>query len=144
MKNIYFQNAIAKFYSNNMENDALGRVAHMHLALCDIQPDGACDLLAIELAKSQSVAVDFPKTGILPEVPAKAVEIVKETGYPDFMENSGGRTSYVSEKILGKIYRRVSDLIVDDLTIESEELERPKPERDSIISLHVGIHAIGE
>jgi len=116
-----------------MENDALGRVAHMHLALCDIQPEGACDRLAIELAKSQSVAVDFPKTGIMPEVPAEAVEIVKEHGYPDFMENSGGSKSYVSEKILGKIYRRVSDLIFDDLQMESEELEKPKPDPDLFI-----------
>ena len=125
-----FQNVIAKFYSNNMENDALGRVSHMHLALSDIQPEGACDRLAIEVAKSQSVAVDFPKTGIMTEVPAQAVKIVKEHGYPDFMENSGYTKSYLSEKILGKIYRRVSDLIFDDLQIESEELEKPKPDPD--------------
>ncbi len=105
----------------------------MHLALCDIQPEGACDRLAIELAKLQSVAVDFPKTGIMQKVPAQAVEIVKENGYPDFMENLGGSKSYLSEKILGKIYRRVSDLILDDLQIESEELEKLKPDPDLCI-----------
>ena len=69
-----------------MENDALGRVAHLHMALCDQLEDGAIDHLAIELAKSQSVAVDFPKTGIIPEVPAEALKLVKTNGYPDFME----------------------------------------------------------
>lgn len=50
-----------------------GRVAHTHLALCDILPQGACESITKELAKSQSQAVDFPKTGIIPLVPADSL-----------------------------------------------------------------------
>ena len=54
-------------------NRLLGRIAHMHLALSDRLKEGACDPLAMELAKSQSQAVDFPKTGIVPLVPKAAL-----------------------------------------------------------------------
>ena len=50
-----------------------GRVAHTHLALSDHLSEGACDDLAVELSKSQSQAVDFPKTGIVPFVPVNAM-----------------------------------------------------------------------
>ena len=50
-----------------------GRVAHTHLALSDQLREGACDKLAVELSKSQSQAVDFPKTGIIPLVPEAAL-----------------------------------------------------------------------
>ena len=50
-----------------------GKVANLHLALCDQLPKGACDDLAKELAKSQSQAVDFPKTGIVPSIPTDAL-----------------------------------------------------------------------
>jgi len=69
---------LADFYTKVISNDILGRVAHLHLALCDYLPIGSLDPLALELAKSQSLAVDFPKTGILPTVPIQAVELVHE------------------------------------------------------------------
>uniref|UniRef100_A0A1I8JQW4 RNA-dependent RNA polymerase n=1 Tax=Macrostomum lignano TaxID=282301 RepID=A0A1I8JQW4_9PLAT len=59
---------VAEFYLANLENTFLGRVAHMHLALCDLLQDGACDPLARKLAESQSVAVDFPKTALCRKV----------------------------------------------------------------------------
>lgn len=52
-----------------VENEALGRIANMHLAICDLLADGARDPLAIELAKAHSLAVDYPKTGVAPEMP---------------------------------------------------------------------------
>ena len=94
---------MAKFFRRVLANDALGRVATMHLALCDIMPLGACDPIAIELAKSQSLAVDFPKTGILPAVPRAARTEVSE--YPDFM-GKPLNVSYPSKKVLGELYRR--------------------------------------
>ena len=94
--------AVADFFRLNMMNDSLGRVANMHLALCDMMEKGACDDLACKLAESQSVAVDFPKTGILPDVPKKARDEVQAKGYPDFMREDG----YQSIKILGSLYRR--------------------------------------
>jgi hypothetical protein len=52
------------FVINAMCNSSLGKVANLHLALCDQLPEGARDELAIEVAKQQSLAVDYPKTGI--------------------------------------------------------------------------------
>ena len=130
-----FQAQIAEFYATNMKNDALGRVAHMHLALCDILDDGACDPLSIDLAKSQSVAVDFPKTGIIPTVPLKAKTKVKEEGYPDFMEKASGK-SYVSDKLLGKLYRRVTSLIFEDSDVTMEDVAVPHPDPHLVVEGH--------
>ncbi|KAK2716880.1 hypothetical protein QYM36_007131 [Artemia franciscana] len=58
--------ALSEFYVKSLVNDVLGRVAHLHLALCDRREGGACDPLAMKVAESQAVAVDFPKTGIAP------------------------------------------------------------------------------
>ena len=120
------QERLAQFFTDNMKNDALGRVAHLHVALCDFLADGACDPTALELAKSQSVAVDFPKTGIVPQVPQKALTIVRENGYPDFMQKSG--KSYVSEKLLGQLFRRVDEIAINDFEISVEEWQKPKPD----------------
>ena len=132
---------MAKFFKRVLSNDALGRVANMHLALCDLKPKGACDKLAIELAKSQSLAVDFPKTGILPLVPREARESVTE--FPDFM-GKALNVSYASQKVLGELYRRCigtaydpkitelklkppsnldNDLLVDGYQLYAEEAE---------------------
>ncbi len=54
---------MAAFFIKCIKNDALGRLANMHLALCDQLPLGAMEGLAKRLAQSQAVAVDFPKTG---------------------------------------------------------------------------------
>jgi hypothetical protein len=55
---------MAAFFIKCIKNDALGRLANMHLALCDQLPLGAMEGLAKRLAQSQAVAVDFPKTGL--------------------------------------------------------------------------------
>ena len=111
-ENVTNKHVISDYFERFMKNDALGRVAHIHLALCDIQEQGALDPLAMELAKSQSQAVDYPKTGIIPQVPQEALEIVSQTGYPDFMEKPLSET-YVSNKILGQLYRRCTSLAFD-------------------------------
>jgi hypothetical protein len=56
----------------------------------------------------------------VPKVPQEALDIIKKTGYPDFMEKSGN--TYYSNKLLGKLFRRVHDvartiteLFADDL-----------------------------
>jgi len=123
------QRSIAEFYTKNMSNDNLGRIATMHLALCDILPDGACDPLAIELAKCQSLAVDFPKTGISPLVPKEA--IFKIQGHPDFMEGC-----YVSKKVLGRLYRRVCGLAFDDSSISTEKLDLADPDPNLVLDGH--------
>ena len=96
---------LANFYVKFMANDCLGKIAHKHLALCDILDDGARDPMAIEMAKSQAQAVDYPKTDVLPEVPKDALGIVEGIGFPDFMEKAVAET-YPSKKILGHLFRR--------------------------------------
>jgi hypothetical protein len=61
---VFSQNQLADFFCRIVENDTLGKIAHLHLALCDVQTQGALDPLASALAEAQSVAVDFPKTGL--------------------------------------------------------------------------------
>ena len=101
------QAILADYFTAFMSNDCLGRVAHKHLALCDIVDKGARDPVAMELAKAQAQAVDYPKTGIIPEVPKKALELVNS--YPDFMEKPVAET-HISKKTLGTLYRHCRSL----------------------------------
>lgn len=48
---------------------SLGKVARLHLAVCDILPKGALEPLSIRIAEQASVAVDFPKTGVAATLP---------------------------------------------------------------------------
>ncbi len=43
---------IADFFTRVIKNDSLGKIAHMHLALCDQIGGGALNPLCIELAKA--------------------------------------------------------------------------------------------
>eukprot|EP01034_Spumella_vulgaris_P022923 gene22923-29101_t len=97
---------------NNMTNGALGIIANVHLAVCDLLPLGAREELAQLIAIEQSKAVDFPKTGITPEIPEAAMKLVKEHGHPDFMEE---KASYESDKTIGVLYRKVCAVSCDGL-----------------------------
>ena len=61
----------------------MGRIANAHVALSDSSTLGVKDPTCVELAKAFSLAVDFPKTGIVPQMPDAAKKILS---YPDFME----------------------------------------------------------
>ena len=95
----------AETISLSMTNACLGKLARMHLAVSDIQEHGARDALAIKLAEQQSLAVDFPKTGVAPVVPEAAKKLVKENGHPDFMETKN-KQGYLSKKPLGLLYQQ--------------------------------------
>ena len=86
-----------------MENDILRRIAHIHLALSDIQDKGSHNNLAIELANCYVQAINYPKTRIKPRIPNEAVEIVSAKRFPDFMGKKFDN-SYQSKKTLGEIY----------------------------------------
>ncbi|KAK2725782.1 hypothetical protein QYM36_000314 [Artemia franciscana] len=94
---------LCHFFIKCLSSDMLGQIANLHLALCDQLDKGACDPIAMKLAEAQAYAVDFPKTGILPEVPTDAWYITSTNGYPDFMEKSE-KISYISKKIIGQLY----------------------------------------
>ena len=96
--------SIANCFTDFMANDIIGKVAHRHLALCDIQDKGAHDDLAIELAKCHAQAINYPKTRIKPTIPNEAEKTVSAKGFPDFIGKKF-EESYQSKKILGKLYR---------------------------------------
>jgi RNA-dependent RNA polymerase len=95
-----------------MTNSNLGKIARMHLALCDSLPSQAADPLARELARTQSVAVDFIKTGVPPEVPSEAKTLLEANGYPSFMENKK-KPYYVSQRPLGLLYDDVISTVCE-------------------------------
>lgn len=103
---------MSTFFCKVVTNDTLGKIAHMHLALSDASPSGALDLRAQQLAKAQSLAVDFPKTGVLPLVPHVVLTIIRARGYPDFMQKTHYKV-YTSRKTLGTMFRRCVSLDVD-------------------------------
>ena len=98
------QTILAESYCKIISNDLLGIISHYHVAISDLKSEGARDELAIQLAKLASLAVDSPKTGITPTIPDEAKELIKQKGYPDFMEKTES-TSYPSEKLLGELYQ---------------------------------------
>ncbi|KAI6649482.1 RNA-dependent RNA polymerase 1-like [Oopsacas minuta] len=95
---------LAGAYFKIVSNDLLGIISHYHVAVSDMRENGARDELAIELARLASLAVDSPKTGITPIVPKEIQNLIKDKGYPDFMEKIAS-TSYPSTKLLGELYQ---------------------------------------
>jgi RNA-dependent RNA polymerase len=104
---------IADFVARTMCNSNLGRIANLHLALCDQLTEtgqgGAGHPLARQLAEAQSLAVDYPKTGVPPVIPSAARKQVRWTGYPHFMENQR-KLSYPSYQSLGTLYNITSSV----------------------------------
>jgi RNA-dependent RNA polymerase len=90
---------VCENFVNYLKNDMLGQIANAHLAWTDIlNPDSRP---CIELALLHSVAVDFAKTGVPAELPLA----LRPREWPDFMGKP--EKSYVSNKILGKLFRIV-------------------------------------
>ena len=105
----FIQDKLAAAYYSVVSNDSLGIISHYHLSICDQKPRGACDPLSVELAEAASLAVDSPKTGIIPVIPKEAKRLIKENGYPDFMQKNES-TSYSSSKLLGEIYHMTKSI----------------------------------
>ncbi|KAA8532480.1 hypothetical protein F0562_032520 [Nyssa sinensis] len=78
------------------------------------EPSKALSQHCVELARLFSIAVDFPKTGIPAEIPPHLR--VKE--YPDFMEKPD-KTTYESERVIGKLFREVKDIAPHKCSIKS-------------------------
>lgn len=114
-----------EFLVKCMSCPLLGKVAKSHLAISDHLPNGSADPLARELASVQALAVDFPKTGIMPPIPREVKELLRKNGYPDFMEMPN-RMAYPSKKPLGKLYQRCVSIIYDgdirDISVELDPL----------------------
>lgn len=107
---------VCKFFVNFMEMDRLGALANAHVAIADISSLAVKDPICIKLAEAFSLAVDFPKTGVVAEMPKE----VKKLKYPDFMEKSG--ESYESQKIIGKMYRKCKKILIERNLMDTIEL----------------------
>ncbi|EGO19462.1 hypothetical protein SERLADRAFT_478899 [Serpula lacrymans var. lacrymans S7.9] len=98
---------VVDFVMNYIESDLIGYISILHLRFADIKDPGCNECL--KLAQFASHAVDYPKTGSpvkmqdLPQLPGKE--------RPDFLAREGanlqGEDFYQSQKLLGKLYRRV-------------------------------------
>ncbi|ORX92476.1 RdRP-domain-containing protein [Basidiobolus meristosporus CBS 931.73] len=94
---------VKKFFVNYIASDNLGLIANAHLVHSDRHPDGAFNGICLRLAQLNSLAVDFPKTG----VPAEFEPGLRAKEYPDFMEKPEGILTYKSTKVQGKMYRSI-------------------------------------
>ncbi|KAL0315122.1 UNVERIFIED_CONTAM: RNA-dependent RNA polymerase 6 [Sesamum calycinum] len=95
---------IIDFFTRNMVNESLGTICNAHVVHADLSEYGALDEKCIKLAELAATAVDFPKTGKIVNMPAE----LKPKMYPDFMGKEEFQ-SYNSNKILGKLYRKIKD-----------------------------------
>ncbi|CAM4866237.1 unnamed protein product [Rotaria socialis] len=94
---------IADFLFKYLSSDSLGALSNRHLACCAINGPG--DDKSCRLAKIISEAVDFPKTGVLPECPKD----LNFKSYPDFMENKF-KDSFISDSSIGIMFRQVKEV----------------------------------
>ncbi|KAH7524659.1 hypothetical protein FEM48_Zijuj06G0143000 [Ziziphus jujuba var. spinosa] len=109
------QEDIIEFFSKNMVNENLGAICNAHVVHADLSEHGALDEKCLILAELAATAVDFPKTGKIVTMPFN----LKPKLYPDFMGKDEYQ-SYKSNKILGKLYRKIKDAYDEDVTASSE------------------------
>ncbi|GFZ18528.1 RNA-dependent RNA polymerase 1 [Actinidia rufa] len=105
---------VEEYFTNYIVNDSLGIIANAHTAFADAEPDKAMSDSCTKIAKLFSIAVDFPKTGVPAVIPSNLR--VKE--FPDFMEKPD-KPTYISERVIGKLYREVKDISPESSPIRS-------------------------
>ncbi|ONK69832.1 uncharacterized protein A4U43_C05F27200 [Asparagus officinalis] len=104
---------IVDFFVRNMSSENLGVICNAHVVHADLSDYGAMDDKCLKLAKLAAIAVDFPKTGVFVNLPAS----YKPKLYPDFM-NKDEHITYKSEKILGRLYRKIKSASDEDNSSE--------------------------
>ncbi|KAL2896157.1 RNA-dependent RNA polymerase 6 [Bienertia sinuspersici] len=108
---------IIDFFTKNMVNENLGTICNAHVVHADLADYGALDENCLKLAELAALAVDFPKTGKVVTMPNE----LKPKLYPDFMGKPESQ-SYKSNKILGRMYRKILDSYFDQDSFPSSEL----------------------
>lgn len=113
---------IANFFIDYLKLERLGILASRHLQLADQREHGALDSDCIKLAEMHSIAVDFAKTGLLPDkrqVPRGSRQkpdfMQKEYRLEDLREDVGRakqhsrawETFYPSDRALGLMFRAI-------------------------------------
>ncbi|KAM7485808.1 hypothetical protein LguiA_001817 [Lonicera macranthoides] len=105
---------VEKYFVDYIVNDNLGIIGNAHTVFTDKEPHRARSEPCLELARLSSIAVDFPKTG----VPAIIPHDLRPKEYPDFMEKPD-KITYVSERVIGKLFREVKDIVPPTSSIKS-------------------------
>lgn len=80
-----------------------GIIDTAHKAHADLEEKGVESAKCLDLAEKHSLAVDAPKTGMWPDTAGCSAP-----RYPDFMMVPN-KPSYVSHKVLGRLFREVRD-----------------------------------
>lgn len=108
---------IINFFVDFIKMDQLGRLANAHQALAD--KDSVNSEVCKKIALAFSYAVDFPKTGHSDDIPD---EMKKPIEYPDFMQKPRS-TSYKSNKIIGKMFRKCKKIYQKEENYTSNQIE---------------------
>lgn len=95
---------VADFFVQYLRNDRLGVIANAHVVYSDKDEKSVWGDRCLLLAQLHSVAVDFAKTGVPADIPMDLLPRKQMSMYPDFM-GKHSKLSYVSDKVLGKLYR---------------------------------------
>lgn len=151
------------FLLDFMQNDRLGLISHRHLIIADQNPEGVFHPDCLTLAEMHSTAVDFPKSGIKvemkklpkcgrsrPDFMAPGPQVLVDRSTTRYEEDRDPRDDeedddefgnlpmryYESEKILGKLYRKIDERsFIQDI--------QPENTRDINLILDVWDYCVG-
>ncbi|XP_042972640.1 probable RNA-dependent RNA polymerase 1 [Carya illinoinensis] len=112
---------VEEYFTDYIVNDNLGIIDNAHVVFADCERRKAMSPKCMDLAMLHSIAVDFPKTGIVAEIPPN----LRPKAYPDFMEKPD-RKMYESKSVIGKLFREVKDIASPTSPVESFTSELAK------------------
>ena len=96
---------VQEYFTDCIVNDNLGIIDNAHTVFADRERHRAMSDKCIKLAKLHSIAVDYPKSGVVAKIPPYLH--VRE--YPDFMEKPD-KPTYKSKRVIGKLFRAVKNI----------------------------------
>ncbi|KAI8487424.1 hypothetical protein Bbelb_348930 [Branchiostoma belcheri] len=121
------------FIVDYIKNDRLGLIASAHLAFADTEGMGIFSDVCKRLAEKHSDAVDFPKTGVCPNLD----KTERPLQYPDFM-GKRDKTTRQSERALGKMFRECQ--MIENVCTQVERrgnVVRVRPDGDLVMRNYV-------
>jgi len=100
---------VKRFFIDYIRNEQLGIIDNQWLVYAD--EEGVHNYFCKYLSVKHAIAVDFPKHGVVVELPKE----IKKSKYPDFMERPPN-ISYYSRSVVGKLWR----IVVKSMNIEKD------------------------
>jgi RNA-dependent RNA polymerase len=116
---------VQEYFTDCIVNDNLGIIDNAHTVFADRGPRRAMSKKCINLAKLHSIAVDYPKSGVVAKI--RSYLDVREC--PDFMEKPD-KPTYKSKRVIGKLYRAVKNITSHTSPLNSFTLEVAKQTYD--------------